>query len=117
MISRQVFCSACDREVRVLIAEPTLTDGQAPLPDAEAVCLEIGKQCTGAMCPIGAAAPDAMVGRIIRNGLPLSGLRTVHATCPSCDLESDLVLYGDGRAVCATCGGHARWRLDHAEPM
>ena len=115
MISRQVFCSACDREVRVLMAEPTLTDGQATLPDAEVVCLEIGEKCTGNFCPIGAAAPDAMVGRMLRNGLPLAGLRTVRKVCPSCGLEADLVLYRGNRAVCSTCGGHARIVDDRVE--
>lgn len=117
MKSHQLFCSACDRQVRVMINDAPAMEGQATLHDAEVVCLEIGEQCTGSLCPIGAAAPDAMVGRIVRNGLPLDGVRTVRSLCPSCGLENDMVLYGEGRAACTACGSPARWTLEHAEPV
>lgn len=117
MKSHQLFCSACDREVRVMITDAAPIEGQATLHDEEVVCLEIGEQCTDSLCPIGAAAPNAMVGRIIRNGLPLDGMRTVRSLCPSCGLENEMVLYGEGRAACTACGSPARWTLEHAEPM
>jgi hypothetical protein len=117
MKSHQLFCSACDREVRVMITDALPMEGQATLHDEEVVCLEIGEQCTGSLCPIGAAAPNAMVGRIMRNGLPLDGMRTVRSLCPSCGLENEMVLYGEGRAACTACGSPARWTLEHAEPM
>ena len=116
MNSHQMFCSACNREVRVMMTDAPPEDGQAPLHDEEMICLEIGEQCSG-LCPIGAAAPDAMVGRIMRNGLPLDGMRTVRSLCPSCGLENEMVLYGEGRASCTACGTSARWTLEHAEPM
>ena len=114
MKSHRLYCGACDREVRVLITEAP-PGGQATLHDSEIVCLEIGTQCTGNMCPLGAAEPNAMVGRIIRNGIPLDTLSTVKAMCPSCDNEVEMVLYGDGRAACSICGAAARWVVDHAE--
>jgi hypothetical protein len=117
MKTQQLYCGACDREVRVMITETPPPDGQAPLHDEEVVCLEIGAQCTGNMCPIGATAPNAMVSRILRNGLPLDGLRTVQSLCPSCGLETEMVLYGEGRASCTACGTAARWTLEHAEPL
>ena len=57
MKSQQLFCGACDRPVRVLITDTPTTEGQATADDAEVVCLEIGAQCTGNLCPLGAAEP------------------------------------------------------------
>lgn len=110
-----VYCSACDRQVRVMISEAPAHDGQATLHDEEVICLEIGDRCTGGMCPIGAAAPGSMVARLVRLGLPTDGLRTVTATCPTCDVEAEMVLYGGGRAACSVCGATARWLADHVE--
>ncbi len=115
MKSHQMYCGACDREVRVMITPDPSAQGQAPLRDSEIVCLEIGSQCTGNMCPLGAAEPSAMVGRIIRNGVPLNTLSTVLATCPACGNDAEMVLYGEGRAACSICGTAARWVLDHIE--
>lgn len=116
MKSAQLFCGACDREVRVMITEAPDHEGQAPLHDEEVICLEIGEQCTGALCPLGAVAPDAMVERLMRNGLPTDNLRTVRAECPTCGAETEMVLYGGGRAACSVCGAHARWTAEHIEP-
>jgi hypothetical protein len=115
MKSHELFCSACDRKVRVMITDAPSVEGQATVHDEEVVCLEIGEQCTASLCPIGAAAPNAMVGRIMRNGLPIDGMRTVRSLCPSCGLENEMVLYGRGRAACTACGSPARWTLEHAE--
>jgi hypothetical protein len=117
MTNQQVFCSACDREVRVLITDAPTMEGQATAHDEEVVCLEIGERCTGNLCPISAAAPASMVGRILRNGLPLEGMKTVRSVCPACGLESEMVLYGAGRATCTSCGTSVRWVAQHAEPM
>jgi len=115
MRNHQLFCSACDRPVRVLITESPAAEGQAPLQDSELVCLEIGAQCTGGMCPLGAAEPSAMVRRIVRNGVPLNTLETVKARCPSCDADADMILYGGGKAGCSICGSVGRWVVDHVE--
>ena len=116
MKNHKLYCSACDREVRVLITGTPLYEDQAPLHDEEVICLEIGARCTGNLCPLGAAAPNAMVGRLVRNGIPLDTLSTVAAECPACGNEADMVLYGEGRAACTVCGTPARWVIDHVEP-
>ncbi|HLA89598.1 MAG TPA: hypothetical protein VJL28_04085 [Gemmatimonadaceae bacterium] len=116
MKSATLFCSACDRQVRVMITEAPLHDGQATLHDEEVVCLEIGDRCTGKLCPLGAVEPNAMVARLVRNGIPTEGLHTVQAVCPTCGAEAEMVLYGAGRAACTVCGTSARWTLEHAEP-
>ena len=117
MDSHKIFCSACDRSVQVLITPTLNAEGQAMLHDSEVVCLEIGSQCTGNMCPLGSAEPNAMVARLVRNGIPLETLSTVKAKCPACENEVDMVLYGEGRAACAVCGSAARWVVDHAESI
>jgi ribosomal protein S27AE len=117
MRTHRLFCSACEREVNLVITDAPEHEGQATLLDSEVVCLEVGERCTGALCPLGAAGPDAMVSRIVRNGLPLDGLHTLRAHCPTCDRETDMALHGDGRATCTECGRSARWRVDHAEPV
>jgi hypothetical protein len=113
--SHRLFCSACDREVRVLITPALNEHGQAVLHDSEVVCLDIGSRCTGNMCPLGAAEPNAMVARIVRNGIALDTLSTVQARCPACDNDVEMVLYGEGRAACSICGTASRWVVDHAE--
>ena len=117
MKSQQIFCGACDREVRVMITDAPPHEGQAPLTDEEVICLEIGDKCTGNVCPLGAAGPDAMVARLVRNGLPIDQLKTSRSRCPSCDREAEMILYGNGRATCSLCGRQGRWALDHAEPL
>jgi len=116
MRNHMLYCGACDREVRVLITGTPLYEDQAPLREEELVCLEIGASCTGRLCPLGAAAPNAMVGRLVRNGIPLDTLNTVTAECPSCGADAEMVLFGNGKAACSVCGTAARWAFDHVEP-
>lgn len=116
MKNHQLYCSACDRQVRVLITEAPVYEGHAPLHGEELVCLDIGAKCTGNLCPLGAAAPSEMVRRVMRNGVPLEVLNTVTARCPGCGEETEVVLYGEGRAMCSLCQTPARWVVDHVEP-
>jgi hypothetical protein len=55
MERRTIYCSACDREVQVVLSE----DRGGAEPDLDgAVCLDIGVTCTGTMCPVCAVSPD-----------------------------------------------------------
>lgn len=72
MERRVAFCSACDRNVPVLVEAPDWS-GRAPsVRDATeaVVCLDYGVRCTGAMCPMfrgvegkADATPNAMTSR------------------------------------------------------
>jgi hypothetical protein len=117
MKSHRLFCNACEREVNLVITDAPEHEGHATLLDSEVVCLEVGDKCTGALCPLGAVGPDAMVARIVRDGLPTDALRTLRSLCPSCDRETDMVVYGNGHAACLECGSPARWKVDHAEAV
>jgi hypothetical protein len=59
MKRRTIYCSACDREVQLVLAEGR--DGSAGDPELQgAVCLDIGESCTGAMCPVCAVSPEKL---------------------------------------------------------
>jgi hypothetical protein len=55
MKKRTIFCSACDRNVTIEVAE-----GKNESTLEGAVCLDIGATCTGTLCPICAVAPEVM---------------------------------------------------------
>jgi len=53
MKTQKAYCSACDRQVEVVIPE-NLPEGTLPSahdPSA-CVCLEYGSSCTGSLCPL-----------------------------------------------------------------
>jgi hypothetical protein len=57
-MARLGYCSACDRNVPVVLRR-TVEFGRKPSPrDAEAlVCLDYGVRCTGSMCPLFSVEP------------------------------------------------------------
>jgi hypothetical protein len=99
-----VYCSGCDRNVQVLMEDPGHDDAQASVHDPEIICLEIGEWCTGALCPLGAAEPTAMVSRLIRNGLPLDHVGFELAFCEGCGMTSTMAMYGLDMEACTVCG-------------
>jgi hypothetical protein len=54
------YCSACDRQVEVVVQPSDEVDPETGKPRDSLVCLEIGHTCTGALCPITDATPEAM---------------------------------------------------------
>lgn len=55
------YCSACDRQVAVVVREGTgEPDPLTGKPTDALVCLEAGHTCTGALCPITEASPEEM---------------------------------------------------------
>lgn len=55
------YCSACDRQVAVVVKEGTgEPDPLTGEPAGTLVCLEAGHTCTGALCPITEATPEEM---------------------------------------------------------
>lgn len=104
METRSAYCSACDRDVRILVTGTAEHDLQAPIPDAEIVCLEIGVRCTGGMCPVGAVSVPAMKWRRIRAGLDVAAAPLLEAMCADCDRMTSHHLIDGGYAICADCG-------------
>jgi hypothetical protein len=104
MQAQTAFCSACDKDVRIIITDEPSQDGHANLHESEVVCLEIGDHCTGALCPIGAASPTIMAARLVRNGLQTVIQPLITATCPGCGRETKQLVVDPGRATCLECG-------------
>lgn len=102
---QMAYCSACDRDVQIgFPTEPTVTDGQANVMDTEVVCLEIGHQCTGSMCPIGAQPPAVMAVRLIRSGMQPVMHRLLPALCDACGDVEKFALIDATHATCTGCG-------------
>ena len=55
----RAYCSACDRNVRVVLP-PGGGDLDSHLDVSELVCLEHGETCTGEMCPLFGVPSDQM---------------------------------------------------------
>ena len=104
MQSQTAYCSACDKDVRIVITDQPSQDGHANLHESEVVCLEIGDHCTGGMCPIGAASPTIMAARVVRNGLQTVIQPMTAALCSGCERETRHVVTKRGEATCLECG-------------
>ena len=53
MRTQRAYCSACDRQVEVVVPED-LPEGILPSAHdpAACICLEYGESCTGSLCPL-----------------------------------------------------------------
>jgi hypothetical protein len=53
MKTQKAFCSACDRQVEVVIPDD-LPEGTLPSAHdpSNCICLEFGETCTGSLCPL-----------------------------------------------------------------
>jgi hypothetical protein len=67
METQTVYCSGCDRNVRV--AQLHVPDPATATDPTAFVCLECGDHCTGAMCFITSRAPADMREDLLRSGL------------------------------------------------
>jgi len=103
MKNQTAYCSACDKDVQIVLTDEPSHDGHANLHDAEIVCLEIGETCSGALCPIGAAPPAVMAARLVRNGLQTIVQPVVRAHRTTCERATSHLLIEKGIARCADC--------------
>ncbi len=50
---QHAYCSACDRQVEVMVSEEAQERARVSTSGAsKVVCLAYGEQCTGSMCPL-----------------------------------------------------------------
>jgi len=110
MKTQTAYCSACDKDVSIVITDQPSSDGQASLNDSEIVCLEIGSQCTGGLCPVGATSSVVMAARLVRNGLQTQMHLVVKRHCDSCGMDADFVTVDNKYATCTVCGTPTEWR-------
>ena len=104
METRIAYCSARDQDVRIVITDEPSQDGHANLHDSEIVCLEIGHQCSGNLCPVGATAPVVMAARLVRNGLQSKLHPVVTTECSTCGKPTSFVVLDEFKATCSECG-------------
>jgi DNA-directed RNA polymerase subunit RPC12/RpoP len=107
METKTVYCSACDRDVSIVITDDPSHDGHANLHDAEVVCLEIGHECTGNLCPVGAAPPTVMAARLVRNGLLAAMEPGIVTRCASCGANAPHMIVDRTYMTCSECGATA----------
>ena len=104
MITQTAYCSACDKDVQIVITDQPSQDGHANVHEAEVVCLEIGEACSGSLCPIGATAPAVMAARLVRNGLQTIMQPVIQARCSGCERVTSHIVAEPGHAICGECG-------------
>jgi hypothetical protein len=100
----QKFCPACAHEVRVALTDEPPHDGQAPMPDAELVCLEISEPCGDATCPLLGVPTETLRYRLAHDGFDTSTLLHVTAVCAGCGRATDLVALDSSHVYCTECG-------------
>ena len=103
-----IHCAVRDADVRVLLTDPPVYDGQASIGDAELLCLEIGDACTGHTCPLGAEAPTVMDIVEARLGINPEFHAVVRGHCDGCDRWADLCCSLGGYLTCTECGTTVR---------
>jgi len=52
MDKHRAYCSACDRQVEVIVKPGARVNPETGEREDEVICLEYGSSCTGAMCPM-----------------------------------------------------------------
>lgn len=99
-----MYCSARDQDVRVILTDEPVHDGQAPVLDNEVVCLEIGLACTGRMCPICASPPDVLESLRVPRAAGAPVHPKVIGHCSECAQVNELVPSPGGYFACTICG-------------
>lgn len=76
MRTHKAYCSACDREVEVVVPDE-LPEGA--LPSAQdptaCICLEYGATCTGSLCPLFEVPTEQMEANYLREAARLREVR------------------------------------------
>ena len=104
MKTQLAFCSACDRDVQIIVTDAAEQDAQAPVADPEIVCLEVGERCTGNLCPVAAVSPTAMMVRRVRSGVRSVLQPIVKVDCEDCGEVTDYAIVSPEYATCTQCG-------------
>lgn len=68
MKTHVAYCSACNREVEVMVPADYVQGAHPTAHDAEAcICMAYGEHCTGSLCPLFAVPPDEMAEALARH--------------------------------------------------
>ena len=102
--TQTAYCSACDRDVQILVTDEADHDTQANIPDPEVVCLEIGERCTGSLCPVGAVSHSAMLARRVKVGVRTVLQPLITVDCQVCGRITNYFIIDREYATCGECG-------------
>jgi hypothetical protein len=70
MQTHTLYCSACDREVRVVLPSESRLDSAGSEIDPDGICLDYcGETCTGTMCSLFTLPPREMLVKLKESGL------------------------------------------------
>jgi hypothetical protein len=71
METHVVYCSACDRNVKVVFqGEPHAPDAAGPQVDPSGICVDYSTEaCTGSMCALFDLPPADMLDKLRQRGL------------------------------------------------
>ena len=68
MKTHVAYCSACNREVEVMLPADHEAEKQPGAHDAQAcICMAYGEHCTGSLCPLFAVPPEEMAEALARH--------------------------------------------------
>ena len=62
------YCSACDRQVQVVVRPGARVDTETGARSDEVLCLAFGESCTGALCPLSDLPTEQMRETFDRQG-------------------------------------------------
>lgn len=68
MKTHRAYCSACDREVEVMLDPAYTLEAGEPIPPEAMLCLDHGEVCTGALCPLFGIPPRQLKENLDRSG-------------------------------------------------
>ena len=104
MKTQLIYCAARRRDVHVGVTDVPTHDGQAPLHDAELVCLDIAGHCAATRCPVCGVSAEVLAARLVHNGLQTPLNPIVKLRCAVCDHVTEYVVVGERYATCVECG-------------
>lgn len=106
-------CPNRGQHVRLAFTDATVHDSQAPIADADLVCLDVDGRCGVCGCPLLHESIEAVDIRLARSGLRPEARRHLLGHCDGCERETELVLTAGGYVTCVECGTTRDWSKAH----
>ncbi len=98
-------CAQCDKTVHVALTAVVRYATHANVPDGgQLVCLDVGEDCAGMMCPLSGSSTLLMAVRLAQSGVvPDEDWPHVQLVCDRCGREVGREVLDGGHAFCPLC--------------